>query len=231
LAAAGLATPVLALGGPATWLGDGGRHTSTVMVHGGRGNICTGTLVARGVVLTAAHCLHRSPRVAVSYLENGSRILQEAASWKLHPGYKPGRTQTPDLALIRLRVEAPARFGVAALAGAQVPSEVGTPLTTVGYGLAVGGDPTSAGTLRMAEVEVLPKPHPIYMRIGSRAGGLRFCQGDSGGPLFGRGEAAPVVAVLNAAGKDADACGAEGYAVRLAPHRAWLDQVLRSWGE
>src|SRR5450755_2640730 len=98
-----LCAPAFALTGnapPAT----GWAARPIVMIVDARGDLCTGTALARDLVLTAAHCVTRAIGYHVKAFQNGQSI--KVASVARHPrfdyaSYAASRA-TADLALLKL---------------------------------------------------------------------------------------------------------------------------------
>lgn len=228
------ATPALALGGAAARSGGWGLSSHVVMVLGTRGTVCTGTVLSSRVVLTAAHCTAGSKQVAVAYFEDGAPVLQVVTAVARHPGFSRNSAVSVDIALLRLDNPLPARFQPVSIDAGGAAGQIGESLMIAGFGLADERDIKSAGTLRSAEVELLPRLYPRFLRIGldSQLSSLAICKGDSGGPVFAGGGGAPVlVGVVYAAERTgkAKACGAAAQAVRVSPQRGWIDGVMARW--
>lgn len=93
---------------------------------------CTGTLIARNIVLTAAHCIADNgiKAVAVIFATDDSKVSQDqvryAVGGAIHPDYLKGIDQSSasdttawnDLALLKLSADAPADFSTARLPAA-----------------------------------------------------------------------------------------------------------------
>jgi secreted trypsin-like serine protease len=86
-----------------------------------------------------------------------------------------------------------------------------------------------------AEVKVLPRFYPRFMRLGLNGqGDIRICKGDSGGPVFSEGLVAlKLTGVIYASEKKNGGrhCGDTAQAVRIGPQRGWIDGVRAKWGE
>ena len=234
LLVAGAGTPALALGGSAASSNTWGLSSNVVMVLGSRGTVCTGTLLSQRIIVTAAHCTVGSKQMAVAYIEGDRPILQPVATVARHPGFSKNAAVSVDMALIRLQEPLPARYLPVGLDGGSGAAAIGESLTIAGFGLAEEKDYKSAGTLRAASVELLPRMYPRFLRLGidGDASRLAICQGDSGGPVLAGGGAPSLVGVLYAHernGKKASACGSIAQAVRVAPQRAWIDRVMAGW--
>jgi secreted trypsin-like serine protease len=228
-AALGLApASALALGGLAT--GGGALESRTVMVLGSRGNACTGTMIAPTVVLTAAHCVTGAKEYAIAYYEGGSPTLQAVRQVARHPGFRAGSAVSVDLALVRLALPLPERFSPVVLdSGTElVPGQT---KTIAGFGVSGPDDVNTQRRLRVADVVVLDRVYPRFMRLGSEGGRVAICKGDSGGPVLSDADGEMrVVGVVYAAERVSGFCGRSAQAVRVAPQRAWIDGVLRGWG-
>jgi Trypsin len=152
-----------------------------------------------------------------------------------HPGYSASARVSTDMALIRLTTPLPARFSPVTLDDSKEGQIVGTLQTIAGYGLAAEGDHASAGRLRTAEVKVLPRFYPRFMRLGLNGrGDIRICLGDSGGPVFSEEQASlKLTGVIYAkeSKKGTRLCGDTAVAVSIGAQRRWIDSVRAKWGE
>jgi secreted trypsin-like serine protease len=227
--------PALALGGSQSRL-DSSLQPHLVMVlsrEGNRHGACTGTVVARNVVLTAAHCVSGKKQVVIAYAENGSHVLQRVVARAIHPGFSRNASVSVDVALVRLEGALPARFSPLPMDRGESGHSIGAGRIVAGYGMQREGDEQSAGTLRSAPVQVLPRLFPRFMRLGTSVDAelsdTAICTGDSGGPVLDSSTSPPrVVGVVYGRERfgTAKSCGTIAQAVRLAPQRAWIDTNL-----
>jgi hypothetical protein len=161
---------------------------SSVMVLSSRGGVCTGVVIARDVVLTAAHCVTAADAFRVHFRDpSGEPVMIEPVARALHPGFDPkaiaARRRSIDLALLRVPDALPERFESAALSPAAPPRD--SEITVGGYGLAREGAPKSMGTFRIAPLRAVEPFGPSRFLIWAEGPtGTGACQGDSGGPLF-----------------------------------------------
>jgi secreted trypsin-like serine protease len=234
------AAKAYALGGSASGKAEASMATHVVMVLNRRGNACSGTVIARDVVITAAHCVlcrgqqrcvQPTDKLAIAYIEGGSPILQRVRSVVVHPRSSSDMRRSIDVAMIRLAEPLPGRFRPVAIIAPNTPYSEGSDLYLSGYGLQRDKDPKSAGTLRGAGALILSPQTRRIIRVGRTDGPetLRICKGDSGGPVFtGDGRLAAVTFGTEIDRKGSE-CGSVGQAIKLAPIRDWVDTNLRRW--
>jgi Trypsin len=208
---------------------------ATVMVLSSKGGVCSAVVVARDVVLTAAHCVSGASEHRVHFRgESGQPVLVAPKAKAVHPGYDAkaieSRRRSIDLALLQLPEPLPARFNAASLSA--TPVQAGSSLAFGGYGVAREGDGRSTGTFRSVRLTIV-EPYGasrILVWAKSPQPGAGACEGDSGGPVTREG-ANDVLAVSTwATGAKGRGCGAYSQGVLLGPQRAWIDGTLQGWG-
>ena len=229
-----LASMLLATGAQAI---VGGREEKgplarqSVMVLSSNGGVCSAVVVARDVVLTAAHCVTGAAEHRVHFRdETGEPVLIVPAAKAVHPGYDAkaieNRRRSIDLALVRIPEKLPERFEKATLAGGRPVK--GETVTVGGYGLSREGDPKTTGTFRIASLAAIEPYGPSKILLWLQGGGgVGACQGDSGGPQASGGY---VVAITSwSSGTKGQGCGGLTQGILLGPQRPWLDRILESW--
>lgn len=157
---------------------DGDPEVGALLDENGE-TFCTGTLVAPGAVLTAAHCLDHGPPSGVYFGPTPPALGQtvDVIGAQAHPDYDP-TTHAHDLAVVRLAAN-PA-IAAAKLYAMPLDGSAGLPIRIVGFG--------RASTLD----DAAPRKRTGASRIDRTADGSftfraapsQTCFGDSGGPAF-----------------------------------------------
>jgi secreted trypsin-like serine protease len=164
------------------------------LIVGSHGTSCTGVVIARNLVLTAAHCaLAGSDYKIVEFDATRHPTLRDVSLVLVHPQFDLNtllnHRATADVALLKTAGPLPAAFVPAPLAVQRKPVAVGDRLLVVGYGVAVRGDGKTGGTIRSADLIATGQPGTLQIRLvdsatnGARPG-LSACTGDSGAPVF-----------------------------------------------
>jgi hypothetical protein len=208
----------------------------------------SGTLIAPGYVLTAAHVVGSFPAASISFQLNAGTSFQIAASEIfVNPIYGTDTTnniQHGDLAIIRLSSQAPATVPYYPLYGSAIA--VGNSLELVGYG--VGGDGINGATVPANPAVKRTALDPTVQTLNNRnnvadtyvfyfspppaTGTGTVGSGDSGGPAFifanGQWQLAGVntFAAVFSAGQSPGTYGTGGGGMMVAPYSAWIQSVM-----
>ncbi len=200
---------------------------SAVMVLNSAGGVCSAVVLAPDAVLTAGHCAAGPHALrCITAARTDRPVLVEVAARAIHPGYDAGavakRRRSVDLALLRPSEPPPARFAPADLGAGE--ARTGETLTLSGYGASKPGDPRSTGTFRSVAIPVVEPYGPskllVWMQGARGPGPARGIPAARGGC----GRRGP-----RDHGLDRRSCGGLTQAVRVAPHRDWIDRTLSTW--
>jgi secreted trypsin-like serine protease len=219
------------VGGAEVVRGTGaGRHI--VMIISTRGSLCTGTAIARDLVLTGGHCVAPAAtyRVLLPDIKPPGLAVRRIV---VHPSYSAkdyasGRV-TADVALIKLEQPLPADIVPAAVAPVTSVAP-GDRFVIAGYGGTAPGSDAGNGVPRAAALVATGKPGTLQIRLVDPATreqrpGLGACTGDSGGPAFVEmnGALAVIGVVSWSTGAASTAgCGGLTGVTPLALHRGWV---------
>jgi len=118
---------------------------------------CTGVVIERDVVMTAAFCAYGASKMAVNAASSGVRPrLINITSRVIHPEFQHDaaarRVRSIDLVLLRLEEPLPQSYTPARLAKRQ-STEVGELFRIVGFGQTREGVERSAGRLRGGQLQ------------------------------------------------------------------------------
>ena len=160
-----LCAPAVALTGNAP-PASGYAARAIVMVVDPRGDLCTGTALARDLVVTAAHCVTGKLNYQVKTFQTGQTISVRAIAPHPHfdlASYAASRA-TADVALLKLSAPLADLVMPAKLAPARRVG-VGETLTIAGFGVTADGTPRGLGIPRMATLTVTGKPGNLQIRL------------------------------------------------------------------
>ena len=189
---------------------------------GGSSGLCTGTLIARRTVLTAAHCVVTSSgRLSPSQLQVGFGSDRNSAQYisvtniRVHSGYNaslPPIAGLPsyDIAVVTLSADGP----TAPIPLYRRPPQVGQRITFVGFGATNGTLRIGSGTKRQVAGLIGQVASTQWRYSASSGGGGSVCFGDSGGPAFVQANGG--LAVIGVASTVADSsCTTTGSHMRI----------------
>jgi S1-C subfamily serine protease len=234
-AAAAMLTPASALaitgGAP-----DGNGHPAVGLLvadvpGAGLTPVCSGTLIAPAVFLTAGHCT--APlvgagvtRAYVTFDPQPDLLaapLLPAAAWTTDPLFGHDKADPHDLGVVQLAAPAAAAPLALPRAGSLDALRTGQPFANVGYGYSdrvTGGGPATftGGGVRRVSTSPLAAETKAFVKTSNGDAGV--CYGDSGGPrLLGDTN---VVAAITSAGDTACAGMSTGYRLDTASARGFL---------
>jgi hypothetical protein len=232
LCAAALCPAVLAVTGHAPPATDWPARAIVIVVDP-RGDLCTGTALARDLVLTAAHCVAGPQHYKVKPYQTGEAIPIRGVA--IHPrfnieSYAASRA-TADLALVKLTAPLPDVVVPAALAAPR-RVKVGETLTIAGFGTIADHSSAGLGLPRMAKLTVTGQPGSLQIRLYDPATrnlrpGLGACTGDSGAPAYdgeGPQKSGRVIGVVSwtTAADNEEGCGGLTGLTPLLLYRSWI---------
>ncbi len=219
----------------------GASARSVVTIMGTGGTVCTGSLIAPTIVLTAGHCV--APGTSYRIVDNTTvpPRLVTAQKAVMHPQFSMqamlAHRATADVALLQLPStvsgKSPARLGVL-----RSPVAPGARFTIAGVGVTTSGGDAGIGTVRVAALTVTGQPGTLQMRLvdpvtQNKRSGLGACTGDSGSPVFEDQPNGPtIVGVVSwsTGPNNSDGCGGLTGVTPLTLYRDWILKTARAWG-
>jgi secreted trypsin-like serine protease len=208
-----------------------------VMIIDARGDLCTGTALARDLVLTAAHCVTLPIPQRVRIFQTGETIPVRSVA--RHPKFSmasyAANRATADVALVKLATPLPAIVVPAGLAAARRVAD-GEVMTIAGFGVTKAGTARGLGVPRQAQLVVTGKPGSLQVRLvdaqaQNKRAGLGGCTGDSGAPVYdGVGPLVIGVVSWSTAAQDEEGCGGLTGVTPLLIYRSWILETARKLG-
>ena len=208
-----------------------------VMLIDARGDLCTGTALARDLVLTAAHCVTLPIEYRVRVFQNGGTVPVRSVA--RHPRFSmasyAANRATADVALVKLSTPLPEIVLPAALAAARRVAD-GEVMTIAGFGVTRAGTALGLGVPRVAQLIVTGKPGSLQIRLVdaktlNKRAGLGGCTGDSGAPVYdGVGPLVIGVVSWSTAAGDEEGCGGLTGVTPLLNYRVWIVETAKKLG-
>jgi hypothetical protein len=238
-----LSAPAQALVGGAPTADASGAARHLVLIVGGRGNFCTGTAIARDLVLTAAHCVPSGADYKLIEFDSLRQpTFRDVALVVPHPQFDLksmlAHRVSADVALLKLAAPLAPAYAPVSIMGERKPIAVGEKFLLAGYGVSVRGEGRSGGTARAATLIATGQPGSLQLRLvdpatkGERPG-RGACTGDSGAPVFqeveGRLFILGVVSWSTGPNNSAG-CGGLTGVTPLARYRGWIVETAGKLG-
>ncbi|MCP4679710.1 MAG: trypsin-like serine protease [Deltaproteobacteria bacterium] len=202
-----------------------------VALFGGGGSMCTGTLIAPDVVLSAAHCVYL-PYRNIDYTKDpgslqilgGAKAGEVVYSWAKEVVRNPSYNGMWGTDLSMILLEDPVTDVEPHKVRMKPGPAKGDEGVIVGYGTSTTyGDTETAGIHRAGDTTVLRASGNTF-EIGNPAGG---CSGDSGGPVFTMQDGEWVV--TGVASTVSGQCSATSGTneVNVAAFRTWIENTFK----
>lgn len=211
--------------------------SSTVLLVGksNRGEyICTGSIVAPDMVVTAAHCVQTNPeniRVVFALAADKKHSVDQSHIMKIegylaHPQYRGDNYQgsdMADIAVIRLSEKLPEGYRPARILPKTIPLRSGEETIVAGYGITNAATAQGAGQLRKVTAIIHGPVSSTEVAI-DETNNKGSCSGDSGGPAFiQRGKELLLWGVISRGDRN---CKIVGIYTRISAYDKWIRKAI-----
>jgi len=194
---------------------------------------CTGTLIEKSLVVTAAHCLdnYSADHVYVAFGPNQRRpvasLLRRSTSFRIHQSFSMAAMETEgqpvnDIALVRLEEAAPGGYTPATALTQGQALKVGEPLILAGFGLTASSS-KATGTLYEVVTALVKEDRTAKEIVFGGHPGKSACRGDSGGPAYATRGAA--IVLLGVTSRGSSKCDQFGIYTDVRFFRPWLTEA------
>lgn len=213
---------------------------------------CTGALIRKDIVITAAHCLgSKAESLTLAFGLKpmaGDYIMRPVAKVLLHEGFSKGNLRDRnDLALLRIKGEAPAGYKMLLLPEPDFIVRPNQGFTAVGYGRTSGSkasptDNQGSGHLRHVDLiinSLSENENQFYVDQTTHRG---ICNGDSGGPGLmrwnGQDYVVGIVSAMSWTSPDEassggvsqdtrDICAEKSIYISVKKYRTWINDGIK----
>jgi secreted trypsin-like serine protease len=226
------------VGGEPTTIAEHPWQVAVLLKSDGKTFLCSGSIVARRWVLTAAHCLEKIGKPTDVQVKAGVDDWQTQGHWVevcnlIVHGHYNSTTNENDLALLQTGEDLDGK--TIPLASPSQTPQSGENLEVAGWGV------TEAGALSR-ELRKVTVPYvgndtcnarksyngrilPTMLCAGRREGGADACQGDSGGPLVRYTDGAVLVGIVSR-GQGCALKMKYGIYTRVTNYRKWINDAI-----
>lgn len=185
----GIATASTIIGGQLPQSAELVSQYTVGIANRATGNLCTGTIIGKRLIFTAAHCVDKPSRIMVLFGHNlkQAQIMIQASKIAVNTGYRqrrPFNVDIGDVALIEIEQDIPPTHQVAKIVPAYYFPYDTDLLTIAGYGVTSGITKKNSGLLRQTKVRVIDGRYGDSEFVVDQTNGSGACYGDSGGPAF-----------------------------------------------
>ncbi len=216
------------IGGSPVAAADPIANTTVALLNGGA--LCTASILATDLVLTAAHCVEGGRVSEMRIVFNRSagaqvtaRILRAAvpSRWRTVREDEPDQG---DIALVRFEGGLPPGYRAANVLADTASLRAGQAVTLAGYGITRTNPQTGSGRLRKVQVSIATPNFGRTEILFDQRTGRGACHGDSGGPAFvERDGQLWLLGLTNRGYRDpADSCGQFAVYTKVSAYGKWL---------
>lgn len=208
-----------------------------------RRSLCTGTIIAEDLLLTAAHCIpDGSFELYVLFGKDTSQssrlVARTVSAVRVGPLWEDRRTEefdNGDIALVRFDGGLPEGYHAAEILEDEDLLSDGTELVMAGYGVIDGSSGADGGVLRKVSLPIEDATYSETEFLVDESLGRGTCYGDSGGPAFVRSGGRYLLAGVTSRAvgevQTDDPCARFGVYTNVLAYSSWLVDTAEALSE
>ncbi len=217
--------------------------TVGLMLQSPRGTgICTASLIAADLAITAAHCADgtRPSALTLVFARDMRKLSQVPAilkvkvvKYEINPtwaAHQNDSTNTGDLAILKLQTTTlPTGYAPAKILGLTNDLQTAETTTLAGYGITIANpglfQDDGAGLLRKTQVTIQEARFSTTEALLDQTQGHGACHGDSGGPAFVTRNGQPTLWGVTSRGfpeNAPDDCAHQAIYTRINAYQSWV---------
>ncbi len=204
-----------------------------------KGGLCTGTLIAPNLLLTAAHCFFNdrnkrsgAEKSLIAFFPSGTLRSTRISLHKTYKAKNICKDNEIDAAIVELNSALP---GVAPAGIFEGPTTIGQELEIVGYGS--DGNGFSGENNNFPEIGTVNTGTTIVDNVANdyatwifNSGEANTGGGDSGGPAFIRNSNPRIIHSITCGGEGRSQFGTQSYNTRIDKVTEWINSAINTSG-
>lgn len=197
------------------------------------GQICTGSLISKNLVLTAAHCIgfftedmHIFFGTVITKESERRQVVAVEVS-QVWENRRNEDTDTGDIAILKFSGDLPEGYKPAKFLGNKTYLKAGAEVILAGYGISDGKTGEGIGILRRTSAKIDNPAFSISEFLVDQTQGTGACHGDSGGPAYIsiRGQLYLAGVVSRGVKDEANDCSQYGAFTNTLYYKSWINRM------
>lgn len=208
------------------------KSTIFLTVGGYEDAFCSGVIIGKRAVLTAAHCVTEDiPKIRVGIglgKRDENAVIMDVDHYEYHSGYKNGKEDNNDIGVIILKSDIPKSAQAIPVLQEDFEIKPGLSLVLAGFGLSTQ-NPEDMSPILLQTDSAVTKMNGKTEYYADESNNHGSCNGDSGGPSFTTVN--NKLYLLGLVSRGDNGCKQYGVYTIPAKHLAWIRSVTKKYPE